>query len=66
MKPDAGLIIAVQRNQTGADIHRLNNLLHQYVCACHTKNQTLADCTKHELLAVAIERGWKQATPVRE
>jgi hypothetical protein len=66
MKPDAGLIIAVQRNQTGADIHKLNNLLHQYVLACYAKNQRLADRTKHELLAVAIERGWKQAIPIRE
>ena len=66
MKPDAGLIVAVQRNQTGADIHKLNNLLHQYVCACHTKNDTLASRAKHELTAVMIEREWNQATPVRK
>jgi hypothetical protein len=56
MKPDVGLIVAVQRNQTGANIHKLNNLLHQYVCACHTSNSTLADRAKHELIAVVIER----------
>ena len=61
MKPDWGLIVAVERNQTGADIHKLNNLLHQYVCACHAKNDTLADRSKHELMAVLIEREWRQA-----
>jgi hypothetical protein len=66
MKPDVGLIVAVQRNQTGADIHKLNNLLHQYVCACYTKNDTLADRAKHELTAVVIEREWKQATMIRK
>ncbi len=66
MKPDMGLIIAVHRNQTGADTHKLNNLLHQYVCACHTENETLAYRAKHELTAVMIEREWNQATPVRK
>jgi hypothetical protein len=47
MKPDVSLIVAVQRNQTGADIHKLNNLLHKYVRACHAKNDTLADRAKH-------------------
>jgi hypothetical protein len=66
MKPDVGLIVAVQRNQTGTDIHKLNNLLHQYVWACHAKKDTLADRAKHELMAVMIEREWNQATPVRK
>jgi tricorn protease-like protein len=66
MKPDVGLIVAVQRNQTGADIHTLNNLLHQYVCACHTENDMLADRAKRDLIALMIERVWKPATPVRE
>ena len=66
MKPDVSLIVAVQRNQTGADTHKLNNLLHQYVCACYTKNDTLAGRAKHELMAVMIEREWNQATPVRK
>jgi hypothetical protein len=66
MKPDAGLIIAVRRNQTAADIHKLNNLLHLYVLACHTTNHTLSDRAKHKLMAVLIERGWKQSTPVRD
>lgn len=66
MNPDVGLIVAVQRNQTGADIHRLNNLLHLYMYACHTKNDTLADCAKHDLIAVMIESEWKQANPVSE
>jgi hypothetical protein len=65
MKPDAGLIVAVQRNQTGADIHKLNNLLHMYMCACHTENDMLAARAKHELMAVVIEREWKQASPVK-
>jgi tricorn protease-like protein len=65
MKPDLGLIVAVQRNQTGANIHKLNNLLNQYVCACHTENDKLAERAKHELIAVAIEREWKQAAPVK-
>jgi tricorn protease-like protein len=56
MKPDLGLIVAVQRMQTGAEIHKLNNLLHQYVCACHTENHKLADRAKHELIAVVIEK----------
>jgi hypothetical protein len=66
MKPDVGLIVAVQRNQTGADIHKLNNLLHLYVCACDTRNDTLADRAKHDLMAVMIEREWRQANPVSE
>jgi hypothetical protein len=66
MKPDVGLIVAVQRNQTGANIHKLNNLLHQYVCACHTENEPLADRAKHELMAAAIEREWKQAGPLKK
>jgi hypothetical protein len=65
MKPDVGLIVAVQRNQTGADIHKLNNLLNQYVCACHAKNARLANRAKHELIAVVIERDWKQAAPIK-
>jgi hypothetical protein len=65
MKPDMGLIVAVQRNQTGANIHKLNNLLNQYVCACHTKNNTVANRAKHDLMAVVTEREWKQATPVK-
>ena len=65
MKPDAGLIVAVQRNQTGANIHKLNNLLDQYVCACYMTDHTLADRAKHELMAVAIQREWKQASPVK-
>ncbi len=64
MKPDMGLIVAVQRNQTGADVHKLNNLLHQYVCACYTENDTLAFRAKHELMVVMIEREWNQAMPV--
>jgi len=64
MKPDLGLIVAVQRNQTGANCHKLNNLLNQYVCACYLENDTLADSTKHELMALAIEREWQQATLV--
>ena len=66
MKPDVGLVVAVQRNQTGADIHTLNNLLHQYVLACYAKNDTLADRAKHDLIAVLIERERKQATPVKK
>jgi hypothetical protein len=58
MKPDAGLIVAVQRNQTGADIHKLNNLLHLYMCACYATNHTLADRAKHKLMAVLIEKEW--------
>jgi predicted sugar kinase len=65
MKPDWGLIVAVERNQTGADIHRLNNLLHQYVCACHTENDTLAARAKHDLMAVVVQREWKQAARVK-
>ena len=53
MKPDWGLIVAVERNQTGADIHKLNNLLHQYVCACHTENDTVADNG-------ARKKGWQR------
>ena len=56
MRPDVGLIVAVQRNQTGANIHKLNNLLQQYVCACHSKNDTLAERAKHDLMAVVIEQ----------
>lgn len=59
MKPDAGLVVAVQRNQTGADTHKLNNLLHLYMCACYTRNHTLADRAKHKLMAVLIEKEWK-------
>jgi hypothetical protein len=65
MKPDAGLIVAVQRNQTGSNIHKLNNLLHQYVCACYMKDHTLADQAKHQLMAVVIQGEWKQAAPVK-
>jgi hypothetical protein len=56
MKPDAGLIVAVHRVQTGAEVHKLNNLLHQYVCACHTENRKLADRARHELIAVVTEK----------
>ena len=52
MKPDVGLIVAVRRNQTGAHIHKINTLLHQYVLACHTDNRELADDARHELIAV--------------
>jgi hypothetical protein len=52
MKPDAGLIVAVRRNQTGAHIHKINNLLNQYVLACHTDNRELADRARHALIGV--------------
>ncbi len=63
MQPDAGLIVAVQRNQTGADIHTLNNLLHQYLYACYTKNHILADLARHKLMAVLIEKEWENLRP---
>jgi hypothetical protein len=56
MKPESDLIVAVQRKQTGADVHILNNLLHQYVCACHTKNDALAARAKHQLMAALISK----------
>ncbi len=65
MKPDVGLIVAVQRNQTGADVHRLNNLLHLYVCACYAKDNALADRGKHELMAVLIEKERNQVAQTR-
>ncbi len=61
MKPDTGLIVAVHRVQTGAEIHKVNNLLHQYVCACHTENRKLADRAKHALIAVVSEKQLKSA-----
>ena len=66
MKPDVGLIVAVQRSQTGADIHALNNMLHQYVWACYAKDHTLADRAKHDLMAVLIEKEWRQTNPVKK
>jgi hypothetical protein len=65
MKPDVGLIVAVQRNQTGADIHTLNNMLHQYECACYAKDHMLADRAKHDLMAVLIEKECKQANQIK-
>lgn len=59
MKPDAGLIVAVQRNQTGADTHKLNNLLHLYMNACYLTNHALADSAKQKLMAVLIEKEWE-------
>jgi|GEM_PF-1756322 len=66
MKPDMTLIVAVHRNQSGADIHTLNNLLQLYVSACHTENETVAYRAKRELTAAMIEREWNQAALVRE
>jgi hypothetical protein len=66
MKPDVGLIVAVQRNQSGANVHKLNNLLHQYVCACHAENDKVAGRAKHEIISVVMEREWKQAAPVKK
>jgi hypothetical protein len=60
MEPDAGLIVAVQRMQSGAEIHKVNNLLHQYVCACHTENHQLATRAKHKLMAVMVDNEWKR------
>lgn len=65
MKPDLALIVAVQRNQTGADIHKLNSLLHLYINRCYLIDHTLADRAKHELMAVLIERERKQATQIK-
>ena len=61
MKPDVGLIVAVQRVQTGAEVHKLNNLLHQYVCACQLEDRKLADRARHELIAVVMEKESKHA-----
>ena len=52
VKPDVGLIVAVRRNQTGAHIHKINNLVYQYELACHTNNRELADDARHALIAV--------------
>jgi hypothetical protein len=60
MKPDVQLMIAVQRVQSGAEIHKLNNLLHQYMCACHAENRPLADRAKHKLMAVVLQKQWQR------
>jgi hypothetical protein len=65
MKPDAGLIVAVHRIQTGAEIHKLNNLLHQYVCACYTENRKVADRARHELVAVVTQRESEHAKELK-
>ncbi len=65
MKPDVGLIVAVHRIQTGAEVHKLNNLLHQYVCACHTENRKLADSARHELIAVVTEKESKTSIALK-
>ena len=56
MEPEIGLVVAVQRTQTGADVHRLNNLLQRYVLACYAENAALAACAKDELVATLIDR----------
>jgi hypothetical protein len=61
MKPDAGLVVAMQRMQTGAEIHRINNLLHQYVCACYTDNRKLAKSARDELIAMMRAKESKRA-----
>jgi hypothetical protein len=61
MKPDTGLVVAVQRMQTGAEIHRLNNLLHQYVFACYADNRTLAKSARDELITVMRAKESKRA-----
>jgi len=33
--PDAALVLALERNATGASAHRLRNLLHQYHSVCY-------------------------------
>ena len=63
MKPDAGLIVAVHRVQTGAEVHKLNNLLHQYVCACHVEDRKLADRARHALIAVVTRKESATAFP---
>jgi hypothetical protein len=63
MKPDVQLMLAVQRVQSGAEVHKLNNLLHQYLCACHTENRPLADRAKHKLIAVVIQKDWQRRLP---
>jgi hypothetical protein len=58
MKPDVGLVVAVQRNQTGADIHTVNNLLHIYINRCYLNDHTLADRAKHELMSMLVAKEW--------
>ena len=33
--PDAALLVALERNLTGANAHRLRNLIHQYHSVCY-------------------------------
>jgi hypothetical protein len=56
MEPDEQLIFAVQRVQTGAEIHKLNNLLHQYMCACFVDDRSLAEHTQQKLMAFVGEK----------
>ena len=62
MDPDEQLIFAVQRVQTGAEIHKLNNLLHQYVSACFIEDRKLAKHTEQQLRAFVREKNRERST----
>lgn len=65
MEPDVTLIVAVQRHQTGANVHALNNLLARYVFACSADKYTVADRARHELVATLVEDEAKRSCPAQ-
>ena len=63
MKPDVSLIVAVQRHQTGANVHTLNNLLARYVLACSANHSAMAESAKQDLIVTLVENERKRLVP---
>jgi len=59
-QPDQGLCLLVER-LAGADIHKVNNLLHNYKLACHLGKREIAEQVAEKLRKLLLAR----ATPAR-
>ena len=55
---DAGLVLAVERRKTGADVHEINNLLEEYKVHAGGFQGYCPDCPEKALEIADIFRVW--------
>lgn len=55
IRPDAALLVAVERSVTGASNHKIRCLLFQYELACHVGNESLAESAELTLRRTLLD-----------
>jgi hypothetical protein len=54
MTPDPVFVHLIERKTTGANIHRMRNLLETYTLACYANNDVLADTARLDIFKTLI------------